>query len=605
MRYPPHILDEIRARLPISAVAGRKVRLKRAGREWRGLSPFGPEKTPSFYANDAKGRFFDFSAGTDGDIFNFVMQTEGLTFPEAVERLAAEAGVSLPSREELAPAEVERRRGAADALELACRFYEARLAGRDGRDVRAYLDGRGIGPDLRAAFRIGHAPASSPAGGRTALLDHLAAAGVPIGAIREAGLLVDPEDGRPPIDRFAGRVTIPIMDSRGRVVGFGARALRPDQPPKYLNSPATPLFDKGRLLFNAHRARAAMRASATGLLVFEGYTDVIAAHAAGIGSAVATLGTALTPEQLGLLWRMSPEPILCFDGDRAGRSAAFRALDRILPELRTGFSVRFALLPAGLDPDELLRARGAAGLRPVLDEAAEILSVLFRREVEKVGRLRMATPDGQAVLEREVLQAIATIPDPTLRRRYDAAARAELRETFWDLNRRVGPAKTSFQGGLTVWGQVIIPPPQISGCLRREALILSLLVAHPDLLDGVDVENGATEWGGEAGRAVWAALAARVAGEDAPVPAEPLAALHARLLPFERRLLEPDADRGRVRDAFVQLMVLHERPARTAAIKAAIDELQEAGDAGWDEICAVVEREAALMSRTFRLQGDA
>src|SRR6476659_6793368 len=339
MRFSPSFLDELRARLPVSEVVGRRVQLKRAGREWKGLSPFNKEKTPSFFVNDQKASWFDFSAGRNGDIFDFVMATEGVEFPEAVERLAAMAGVPMPVATQEAEAEQRHRRGLHDVIELAAKFFEITLASRAGAKARGYLADRGLEPATQLKFRLGYAPPD-----RFALKEHLGAQGISADDMVEAGMLVS-GDGIPvPYDRFRDRVMFPISDLRGRVVAFGGRALDKDVPAKYLNSPETPLFHKGALLYNGAPARAATH-DGHPLIAVEGYVDVIAMVTAGFPATVAPLGTALTDDQLGLLWRMADEPILCFDGDAAGRRAAYRAVDLALPSLRPGKSLLFATLP--------------------------------------------------------------------------------------------------------------------------------------------------------------------------------------------------------------------------------------------------------------------
>ena len=353
VRYPPQVLEEIRTRLPVSAVVGKRVRLKKAGREWKGLSPFNAEKTPSFYVNDQKQFYHCFSSGKHGDIFTFLMETEGLSFPEAVERLAAEAGVPLPKLSHEDRAEEVKRKSLYDVMELAAEFFEHSLQGRFGAKARDYLAGRSLSRDTQQRFRIGYAPPE-----RYALRDHLAGKDVSIDMMVEAGLLYSGEDVKIPYDRFRDRVMFPICDMRGRVVAFGGRAMSADVPAKYLNSPDTPLFNKGRLLYNYHHARQPAHDRGT-VIAVEGYVDVISLAVAGFPNAVAPLGTALTEDQLALLWRMAEEPILCFDGDKAGRRAAYRALDTALPNLAAGKSLRFAILPEGQDPDDLARAGGA------------------------------------------------------------------------------------------------------------------------------------------------------------------------------------------------------------------------------------------------------
>src|SRR3954467_14799747 len=306
MRFSPEFLEDLKARLPVSEVVGRRVTLKKAGREWRGLSPFNKEKTPSFFVNDQKQAWFDFSSQKNGSIFDFVMMTDGVTFPEAVERLASMAGVPLPRSTPEAEARDERRKTLHDIVELAAKFFEASLAARLGAKARGYLADRGLEPKTQLRFRIGYAPPD-----RFALKEHLGAQGVSVDDMIEAGLLVSGDDIPVPYDRFRDRVMFPIADLRGRVIAFGGRALEKDVAAKYMNSPETPLFHKGDNLYNLAPARLATHNGAP-LVVVEGYVDVIAMVGAGFAASVAPLGTALTENQLALLWKMADEPILCF-----------------------------------------------------------------------------------------------------------------------------------------------------------------------------------------------------------------------------------------------------------------------------------------------------
>src|ERR1700741_608774 len=330
MRFTPEFLEELRARLPASEVVGRRVKLKKSGREWKGLSPFQQEKTPSFFVKDQKQAWFDFSSGMNGNIFDFVMKTEGVSFPEAVERLASMAGVPLPAATPDAARFEQRRKTLHDVMELAAKFFAETLAARTGAKARGYLGDRAISPATQLQFRLGYAPPD-----RFALKEHLGAQGISTEDMVEAGLLVAADDIPVPYDRFRDRVMFPIADSRGRVIAFGGRALEKDVPAKYLNSPETPLFHKGDNLYNLAPARQATHDGAS-LIVVEGYIDVIAMVTSGFGGAVAPLGTALTENQLALLWKMADEPILCFDGDEAGQRAAFRAVDLALPRLPPG-----------------------------------------------------------------------------------------------------------------------------------------------------------------------------------------------------------------------------------------------------------------------------
>ncbi len=472
MRYHPHLLDEIRARLPVSSVVGRKVKLKKAGREWRGLSPFNAEKTPSFYANDQKGFYHDFSSGKHGDIFSFLIETEGLSFPEAVERLAGEAGVDLPKATPEMERVVERRRDLYDVLDMACRFFEAQLGRAAGQSALAYLEGRGITAETRREFRMGYAPDS-----RTSLFDHLVKEGIDRDLILRAGLAIEPEDGRALYDRFRGRVIIPIQDSRGRIVAFGGRALAPDQQPKYLNSPETELFRKGELVFNGHRARQPAH-EANSAIVVEGYLDAISVYQAGIRNVVATLGTAFTEEQIALLWRLAPEPVICFDGDKAGRNAAFRVIDRIVPTLKTGFTFRFAFLPPGQDPDDAVRQSGVEAFRAILDEAKSFWDVIWLRETETA---RLDSENGQAVFEMRIKEVVGQIADPTLRRRYELTARLQVTDFLWRLGKKNVLARLRETTALPSLPDMFSSEP--TRLIGLERVFLGMCVHYPDLVE--------------------------------------------------------------------------------------------------------------------------
>ena len=421
MRFPPQFLDELRERLLVSEVVGRRVRLKKAGREWRGLSPFNQEKTPSFFVNDQKSMWFDFSSGKNGNIFDFVMMTEGLTFPEAVERLAGEAGLALPtiSREE--EARDERRKTLNDVMELAAKFFEATLASRAGAKARGYLADRGLDPATQVKFRLGYGPAE-----RFALKEHLGKEGISTADMVEAGLLVAGEDIPVPYDRFRDRVMFPITDLRGRVIAFGGRALEKDAQAKYLNSPETPLFHKGATLYNIAAARAAAHKGAP-VIAVEGYVDVIAMVTAGFEATVAPLGTALTADQLILLWKMADEPTLCFDGDSAGRRAAYRAVDLALPLIKAGKSLKFASLPEGHDPDDLVRAGGREAISEVIGAARPLAHVLWMRETEAGG---FDTPERRAAFEARIAEVTAAIGDDSVRKYYRREFGDRLRQMF-------------------------------------------------------------------------------------------------------------------------------------------------------------------------------
>ncbi len=466
MRFSPDFLDDIRARLPVSDVIGRRVKLKRQGREWIGLSPFNPEKTPSFTVNDQKGFYHCFSSGNHGDIFRFLMETEGLSFPEAVERLAQEAGVPMPRQDPQAERRAEKRKSLQEICELAALYFTDSLRGSTGDAARRYLTERRLSPETLREFRFGFAPNS-----RDALKRHLADQGVDEGAMIAAGLLIKPDDGRPAYDRFRNRVIIPIEDGRGRVVAFGGRTLDPDGQPKYLNSPETELFHKGTMLFNAHRARQAAYETGSAIIV-EGYMDAIAVYQAGIKSVVATLGTAFTEEQIAALWKLAPEPVICFDGDRAGIAAAHRAVDRILPSLKSGYSFNFAFLPEGKDPDDLIQLGGREAFVEEVQKARPLSEVLWERELQTA---RIDTPERKAALERRLEDLVAAIGDGLVARRYRLAYRVRLSDLFWEAER--GSRKTGAAAGA--------PPPTApdADLAGLERMVLGLCVEYPDLFE--------------------------------------------------------------------------------------------------------------------------
>ncbi|KRR10191.1 DNA primase [Bradyrhizobium valentinum] len=437
MRFTPQFLDELRARLPVSEVVGRRVKLKKAGREWKGLSPFQQEKSPSFTVNDQKGFYHDFSSGKHGDIISFLMETEGVGFAEAVERLASMAGMALPAATPDAARHEQRRKTLHDVMELAAKFFADTLASRNGAKARGYLGDRGISPATQLQFRLGYAPPD-----RFALKEHLGAQGISTEDMVEAGLLIGGDDIPVPYDRFRDRVMFPITDSRGRVIAFGGRALEKDVPAKYLNSPETPLFHKGDNLYNLATARQATH-NGSPLIVVEGYVDVIAMVTAGFAGAVAPLGTALTENQLALLWKMADEPILCFDGDRAGQKAAYRAADLALPNLLPGKSLRFALLPEGQDPDDLARTGGRVAVEEVISAARPLADMIWSREIEGG---TFATPERRAALEAKINELSNGIRDEVVRRYYRQDLAERLQRTFAPDAGRGGYGRGNFRG---------------------------------------------------------------------------------------------------------------------------------------------------------------
>jgi DNA primase len=410
VRFDERFLEEIKSRLRLSDVIGRSVKLRRQGREFVGLSPFNKEKSPSFFVNDDKGFFHDFSSGKSGDLIAFLQETERLTFTEAVERLAAEAGVPLPEPDARSAEQEKERQGLSEWLETAAKWFEAELRRPAGAEARAYLARRGLPESEWARFRLGFAPP-----GRTVLKDYLIAKGGRPAELVETGVLIAPEDGAAPYDRFRDRIIFPIADARGRVVSFGGRAMDPQARAKYLNGPETSLFHKGHILYGLAEARKLLAASAeAGLVIVEGYMDAIACQRAGV-AALAPLGTALTEEQMEVVWRLHPEPTLCFDGDGAGQRAASRVIDRALPLLKAGRTFRFALVTGGKDPDDVLRDQGPAALRAQLMQTTPFVDMLFTRERDLEP---LDTPEHRAGLKARLRNAANTIQDKDLSAAY-------------------------------------------------------------------------------------------------------------------------------------------------------------------------------------------
>ncbi len=495
MALPPRFLDELRSRLTLSEVVGRRVKLIRAGREFKACCPFHDEKSPSFYVNDGKGFFHCFGCGAHGDAIGFVMKAGNLPFMEAVEQLATEAGLEVPQASPEEHRRFERQKTLHDLVDQACRWFERQLREPAGREAMAYLRRRGLDDAGIQRFRLGYAPADAGA-----LRRHLAEAGWSDDDMVEAGLLKRPEEGgRAPYAFFRDRVLFPVADRRGRVVAFGGRILAADGGPKYLNTGETPLFHKGQLLYNLAHARQAVAEGAP-YVVAEGYMDVIALVRAGFEGAVAPLGTALTEAQVGLLWSLAPAgnrtPILCFDGDAAGQRAARRAVERILPMLKPDQSVRIAFMPPGQDPDDLIKADGRAAMQRVLDAAVPVAEVAWGIATE--GR-RLDTPEARAGLKADLEELVRQIADRDVQSFYRqemmgrldalvrparAAGAAAGRRTAgpWDPAFRRLPAET--QRKVIRWGA---NPPQrrAAEILSEERVLLATLVNHPAIFADV------------------------------------------------------------------------------------------------------------------------
>ncbi|HWX90558.1 MAG TPA: DNA primase [Rhizomicrobium sp.] len=402
MRYGEGLLEQIRQQTDLVALVGRRVKLVRKGREMWGCCPFHQEKSASFKVSNERRLYKCFGCGKGGDAFKWLIETEGLSFPESVEKLAGEAGIELPKWSPDDEAREQKKKSLYDVVELAAKFYETQLFEAGGREARDYLKGRGLDGAAAKQFRLGYAP-----GGNGALIKHLTEHNVTQDDIIAAGLARPAEDGRPMRDFFFNRVMFPISDGRGRIVAFGARALEEGAKPKYINSSETSLFSKGSQLYNFATARAAAIKAGT-IIVAEGYMDVIALVRAGFAHAVAPLGTALTEDQLHLLWRTAPEPILAFDGDTAGLKAAHRAAHLALPHLKAGYSLRFAFLPNGEDPDSYIAAQGAGAMTVLLEAALPLSQLLWRTETEGKD---FSTPERRAGLEHSLKEIVDRITD--------------------------------------------------------------------------------------------------------------------------------------------------------------------------------------------------
>lgn len=414
----PQWLDELRQRITLSGVISRTTKLQKAGREWKACCPFHNEKSPSFTVNDEKGFYHCFGCGAHGDVIRWMTDQRGLSFMDAVKELASEAGMEVPAPDPRSARQAEQRAGLHDVTAAAQEWFKKSLLQPEGEKAREYLKRRGFDAHTIERFGFGFAPE-----GRQALKAALGDK-FPEPMLIEAGMRIAVE-GKEPYDRFRGRLTLPIEDARGRVIGFGGRILDSEKKdaPKYLNSPDTPLFDKGRTLYNLHRAGPASRQS-NRIVVVEGYMDVIALAAAGIADAVAPMGTALTEQQIALLWRLVDVPILCFDGDAAGQRAAMRAISRALPLLHPGHSLSIVHLPAGLDPDDLIRQQGPAAMEKLLAAPQTLLDAIWEHERDA---RPLRTPEDKAGLRARLIEHVEQIADKDIKSLY----RRELLDRFY------------------------------------------------------------------------------------------------------------------------------------------------------------------------------
>jgi len=506
MAFSDQFLEELRARTGLAHLISRRVKLTKKGREHMGLCPFHKEKTPSFTVNEDKGFYHCFGCGEHGSVFDFVMTTEGLNFPEAVEKLAGEVGMEVPQDSPEQRERNEQRQTLYDVTEKAAQFFQAQLRTPSGKTALDYLLGRGLTEDTIHRFGLGFAPDS-----RQGLKTVLAKDGIDEDRMITTGLLIQPDDrGRDSYVRFRGRVMFPITDARGRVIAFGGRFLgspeaeKESKSPKYLNSPETPLFHKGRVLYGLKMASGPAR-KAGSIIVTEGYTDVIALNQAGFENAVAPLGTALTEDQIQMLWKIVPEPVLCFDGDAAGGKAAARAAERALPLLASGYGLRFAMLPDGEDPDSLIKGRGPSAMSEVLDAALPLSEVLWRMETG--GRIPK-TPEQRATLQKRLKEYANQITDATLRGHFSA----QFNDRVW-----AGRGNAGGQGGGNNWSKGgnkgrgntdWAPSMELGGDLGADSgrkspdslklaqqVLLAIIINHPEIFEGVEETLGQFRFG--------------------------------------------------------------------------------------------------------------
>lgn len=494
MRFSSSFLDDIRDRIPISDVIGRHVTWDRKktnaprGDYWA-CCPFHGEKSPSFHCEDKKGRYYCFGCGEKGDHFRFLTEYEGLNFVEAVSRLADQAGIALPAPDPEAAKREQKRATLEDVMEMATSFFEAQLQEAVGAKARSYLRDRGLSGRTISTFRLGFSPDS-----RNALKEHLSQKGIDKGLIEACGLVVHGPDIAVSYDRFRDRIMFPIPSSREKTIAFGGRAMDPNAPAKYLNSNETELFHKSNVLFNYARARKTIKNDDISIIAVEGYMDVIALHQAGIEHAVAPLGTALTENQLRLMWRVSNQPVLCFDGDGAGQRAAERAIDLALAHVSPGKSLRFAMLPAGKDPDDLVNEEGRSAFDDVIGKASSLADMVWNREA---GKGVYDTPESKAELEKRFSQITSTITDENIRRHYQQDIRDRLRGFFSSkfknnnhFSNRRGQNSGRGQQGVTAGKVGASDKLKRSGLVSgrsnlpalRESLLAYTIISHPHML---------------------------------------------------------------------------------------------------------------------------
>ena len=596
MSLPPGFLDELRGRLSLGQVVGRKVmwdnRKSNPGKgDLWAPCPFHQEKSASFHVDDRKGFYYCFGCHAKGDAISFVRETENVSFVEAVEILAREAGMPLPDRDPQAQAKSDRRTLLVGVMEQAVQWFRLQLKTGAAAEARAYLVKRGLSEAAQGRWDIGFAPDA-----RQGVFGYLTGKGVAPDLVIDAGLAALPDGGGTPFDRFRDRIIFPIRDARGRAIALGGRAMDPAAKAKYLNSPETALFDKGRGLYNIGPAREAA-GKGQPLVVAEGYMDVIALSEAGFGAVVAPLGTAITEDQLRLMWRVSPEPIITLDGDTAGQRAAMRLIDLALPLLEAGQGLRFAMLPQGLDPDDLIRAQGAGAMRSVLEAAVPMVNLLWQRET--AGR-EFDSPERKATLDKTLRAVIATIKDPSIRGHYGEA----IKQLRWALfGQRKPVARTpgrgfgkSFPGMAAAGASAGAKASLLAGATAvedhlREAVILATLIANPEVLAGFETDLEQLECHGSGHRALRDSilrrarpdltpeeLKAEIIADLGPAPLEKLfAQRHLALTPAIRRPGDPNVARMCLAE---ELAKLNARRGHAREIEEAVEDMAGLVDEG-------------------------
>ncbi|NNK66666.1 MAG: DNA primase [Rhodobacteraceae bacterium] len=588
MSLPPGFLDELRSRTSMAQVAGRKLiwdsRKSNQGKgDMWAPCPFHQEKTASFHVDDRKGFYYCFGCHAKGDAISFVRETENIGFMEAIEILAREAGMPMPERDPQAQQKADHRSDLADVMEQAVQHYRLQLKTAGASGARDYLAGRGLNEAALDRWEIGFAPP-----GWQGLWDHLRGKGVAEDLIMAAGLAKPSNSGKQPYDTFRNRIMFPIRDPRGRAIAFGGRAMDPEDGAKYLNSPETDLFDKGRSLYNQGRAREAA-GKGQPLIVAEGYMDVIALSEAGFGATVAPLGTAITEDQLRLLWRIHPEPIIALDGDTAGLRAAMRVIDIALPLLEAGQSLRFALMPEGQDPDDLLRAQGKGAMQTLIDGAMPMVQLLWRRETE--GKV-LDSPERRAAFDKSLRTAIAKIADPSIKRHYGDAINEMRRELFRGGQSRPMDRRAGGQRSFRPAGPTVLPSTKSSllaaaqGAVEdvlREAVILATLVTHPDLIERFETALETLDVSLPEHEAVRAALLRHEGREEISQAVGPAAleklfsARHVRIAPAVRNTEDTDLAAQCVAEELAKLAA---RRGHAREIEDAARDMEDLADEG-------------------------